>query len=91
MRPSYRLMQERLRWTGHVLRCDDVVLYEVLTFTPEGGTRGRGRPRRRFYDTVKEDMAMKNIAIVAQTQTEFWHALAIRVADRKNWRQTVVN
>ena len=73
-------MQERLRWTGHVLRCDDVVLYEVLTFTPEGGTRGRGRPRRRFYDTVKEDMAMKNIAIVA-----------IRVADRKNWRQTVVN
>ena len=52
-RPSHRLVQERLRWTGHVLRSDDVVLQEVLTFVPEGGSRGRGRPRRRFYDTIK--------------------------------------
>ena len=91
MRPSLRLMQERLRWTGHVLRSDEAVLFEVLTFIPEGGARGRGRPRRRFYDTVKEDLLSKNIAIAARTQTDFWRALAIRAADRKSWRRTVVN
>ena len=36
-RPSLRLATERLRWTGHVLRSDDKVLAEVLTFIPEGG------------------------------------------------------
>ena len=91
VRPSLLLTRERLRWTGHVLRSDDVVLYEVLTFVPEGGARGRGRQPRHFYDTVKEDLAMKNIAIVPRTQTDFWHALAIGAADRKSWRQTIVN
>ena len=90
-RPSLRLMQERLRWTGHVLRSDEAVLFEVLTFIPEGGARGRGRPRRRFYDTVKEDLLSKNIAIAARTQTDFWRALATRAADRKDWRHTIVN
>ena len=91
MRPSLRLMQERLRWTGHVLCSDEAVQFEVLTFIPEGGARGRGRPRRRFYDTVKEDLLSKNIAIAARTQTDFWRALAIRAADRKSWRRTIVN
>ena len=44
VRPSQRLEQERLRWTGHVLRSDEEVLREVLIFVLEGGARGRGRP-----------------------------------------------
>ena len=48
VRPTRRLEQERLRWTGHALRSDEDVLREVLTFVPEGGARGRGRPLRRF-------------------------------------------
>ena len=51
-RPSIRLGRECLRWSGHVLRRGELVLYEVLTFAPEGGSRGRGRPRLRFYDTI---------------------------------------
>ena len=52
-RPSIHLSRERLRWTGHILRSEDRVLSEVLTFVPDGGKRGRGRPRLRFYDTIK--------------------------------------
>ena len=49
-RPSLRLTEERLRWTGHMLRSVDSVLYEVLVFIPEGGelvgVEGRGDDSR---------------------------------------------
>ena len=45
VRPSSCPVQERLRWTGHMLRSTDQVLPEALEFVPSGGARGRGRPR----------------------------------------------
>ena len=89
VRPSQRLEQERLRWTGHILRSDEEVLREVLTFVPEGGARGRGRPRRRFYDTVKSDMVNRDIIINNRNQNEFWRHLGILAADRKGWRTII--
>ena len=35
-RPSARLAMERLRWTGHMLRSEDTVLFEAATFVPLG-------------------------------------------------------
>ena len=90
-RPSLKLTRERLRWTGHVLRADEVVLREVLTFTPEGGNSGRGRPRLRFYDTIKEDMRDRNIQMQYQTQQDFWEALGLLSADRFKWRKEIIN
>jgi len=60
-RPSALLAKERLRWIGHVLLS---ILLEVLTFIPEGGARGRGRPRRRLYDTIKVDLKAKGISLI---------------------------
>ena len=65
-RPSMRLSKERLRWTGHALRSDDTVLTEVLVFVPEGGRRSRGRPRLRFYDTVKADLIARSMYVVVR-------------------------
>ena len=42
--PSSRVSSDRLRWIGHVLRSENLVLREVLQFVPVGGARGRGRP-----------------------------------------------
>ena len=70
-RPSQQLAKNRLRWTGHALRSDDKVLYEVLMFVPEGGQRGRGRPRFRFYDTVKVDLNAQRVQINATWQEDF--------------------
>ena len=89
-RPSTLLAKERLRWIGHALRSEDTVLLEVLTFVPEGGARGRGRPRRRFYDTIKTDLLARGIVIEARDQKYFWPALAEISLDRNAWR-TVVN
>ena len=89
-RPSSRLSSERLRWVGHVLRSEDSVLREVLQFVPVGGARGRGRPRRRYFDTIKLDLAERNIAIASRDQARFWDELMAIAADRHEWRSTVV-
>lgn len=89
-RPSSRLASERLRWVGHALRSDDSVLREVLDFIPTGGARGRGRPRRRYFDTIKADLEERNITITSRRQDRFWAELAVIAADRKEWRSTVV-
>ena len=70
-RPSTLVAKERLRWIGHALRSDDTVLLEVLTYVPEGGARGRGRPRRRFFDTIKTDLSARGINIDARDQKYF--------------------
>ena len=88
-RPSTLLAKERLRWIGHALRSEDTVLLEVLTFIPEGGARGRGRPRRRFYDTIKTDLSARGIVIDARDQKYFWPALAEISRDRNAWRAVV--
>ena len=90
-RPSLRLAKERLRWTGHVLRSDEKVLSEVLMFVPDGGRRGRGRPRLRFYDTLKADLKSRDIFIDAKRQEDFWPMVAARAADRVRWRSDVVD
>jgi hypothetical protein len=89
-RPSLRLAKERLRWTGHALRSGDKVLSEVLSFIPESGRRSRGRPRLRFYDTVKADLNARDIIIDARRQEDFWSIVAARAADREQWRADVV-
>ena len=70
---------------------DDTVLTEVLVFVPEGGRRSRGRPRLRFYDTVKSDLIARSIAVTAKLQKDFWPEVAARAADRKKWRVEVVD
>ena len=89
-RPSFRLASERLRWVGHVLRSEESVLREVLAFIPDGGARGRGRPRRRYFDTIKSDIAHRNIDIASKEQQRFWDELATIAVDRQQWRSRVV-
>ena len=88
-RPSTRLMRERLRWTGHMLRSEDSVLYESLVFVPAGGARGRGCPRMRFYDTLKADLQARGVAIAARKQSLFWQQVSQIAANRSEWQKIV--
>ena len=73
------------------MRSDDVILREVLSFVPEGGARGRGRPRRRLYDTIKGDLAARGIETATRDQNNFWLSLANMAVDRNAWRVNIVN
>ena len=88
-RPSHHLARNRLRWTGHALRSEDTVLQEVLYFIPEGGARRRGRPNLRFYETIKADLAARDIILPARNQSEFWQLLHNKVANKDEWKEIV--
>ena len=48
-----------MRWVGHVLRRgEDTEVGRVLTIEV-AGTRGRGRPARRWKDVVENDMGLE--------------------------------
>ena len=65
--------EARLRCYGHVLRKDYGYIGRRMLRMELPGKRKRGRPKRRFMDVVKEDMAEVE---VTEEDTE----------DRSNWR-----
>ncbi|KAI5732183.1 hypothetical protein M8J77_022872 [Diaphorina citri] len=50
----------RMRWMGHVLRRDDESLIKSVWEGELTGTRRRGRPKLRWKDQIKRDMAKIN-------------------------------
>ena len=89
-RPSLRLKKHCLSWIGHVLRSEEPVLKEVLLFIPEGGKRGRGRPRYRFYDTIKADLKDNECIVGIKKQSAFWNVIEQLSSDRIKWRKNIV-
>ena len=71
-----------------MLRSDDNVLFEAATFVPPGGSRGRGRPRRRYMDTIRTDLRDRNIVIDCRSD-DFWANLKPLASDRLGWRAIV--
>ena len=74
------LKASRLRWAGHVIRMDDDRAAKRVLNTNCNiiGTRRRGRPRKRWTDSVKEDVNKLNVGS--------WKKVA---EDRARWREVV--
>ena len=71
-----KVREARLRWYGHVKRRDtDYVGQKVLNMELPG-KRKRGRPKRRYMDTLVEDM--KKVG-VSEKDTQ----------DRTKWKQAI--
>ncbi len=70
-------------------RSEDDVMYEALVFVPIGCARGRGRPRRHYYDTIKMHLQDRGIAIHSKTQTLFWEQVAELADNKQEWQSVV--
>ena len=68
--------EARLRWYGHLQRKDDGYIGRRMLRMELPGKRKRGRPKRRFMDVVKEDMAEVEV-----TEED--------TVDRRNWRKKI--
>ena len=68
--------EARLRWYGHLRRKDDGYIKRRMLRMELPGKRKRGRPKRRFMDVVKEDMAEVEV-----TEED--------TVDRNNWRRKI--
>ena len=72
--------EARLRWYGHVLRKDDGYIGRRMLKMELPGKRKRGRPKRRFMDVVKEDMAEVEVKEEDADDRSNWR-LKIRCGD----------
>ena len=75
-----RAEQGVLKWFGHVERMGEERLTKRIYKSEVVGTRGRGRPRRRWRDGVKEALSMKGLNIQEGER---------RARDRRMWSDVV--
>ena len=57
---SKKVQESRLKWYGHVLRREDEYVGKRVLGVEMPGKRRRGRPTRRWMDTIGNDLSEKN-------------------------------
>ena len=74
--PDGRIHQrEEMRWFGHVQRRDKYdATRKILQMTVDG-KRIRGRPKLRWRDLVKEDMARNQMTTEMAEDRKHWHVM----------------
>ena len=72
------IKSQRLRWAGHVARMEDSRIARGVMMGRPVGRRPLGRPRMRWEDNVKRDLAQLGVETPDQ-----WHDIAL---DRGEWR-----
>ena len=70
------MREARLRCYGHVARRDEGEPVRDIMELEIKGNRGRGRPKKRWMDSVKEDLNVKELT-------------ANMTRDRKEWRTRI--
>ena len=67
-----KMMENRLRWYGHIMRRDpDAPVRRCAIRDIEIGRRGRGRPRKTWWETIRKDLELLELdesVIINRTQ-----------------------
>ena len=70
------LREKRLRWFGHVQSRDkDDAMRNILQKTTVDGKRNRGRPKPRWRDLVRDDMARNQMTTEMAEERGHWHVM----------------
>ena len=69
------MRRRRLEWFGHIKRRDETENIRAVVEMKMEGKRPRGRPKLRWYDTVRRDMNAWSIGEEWTTDRERWKSL----------------
>ena len=75
-----KVTESRLRWFGHVHRRDADYVGKKAMETKVQGVRRRGRPNKRWIDSVREDLKGMGFSVEEGIRT---------AQDREGWRNLV--
>ena len=70
-----KMQERRLQWYGHVMRREEESVCRRVMNMEVPGKRKRGRPRKRWKDTIKEDMLEKNVQVDDTQDRSRWRRL----------------
>ncbi|GFT09195.1 uncharacterized protein TNCV_4106231 [Trichonephila clavipes] len=73
------ILNNRLRWLGHIWRSSEDNPIKILTVRKPDGARTKGRPPTRWLDDIEKDLITLKI--------KNWRAVA---KNRKPWKEHVV-
>ena len=59
---SKKVHESRLKWYGHVLRREDEYVGKRVMGMEVPGKRRRGRPKRRWLDSIRNDLSEKELS-----------------------------
>ena len=59
---SKKVQESRLKWYGHVLRREDEYVGKRVMRMEVPRKRRRGRPKRRWMDTIGSDLSGKELS-----------------------------
>ena len=78
-RVTETIRTRRLKLSGHCLRDKGQLAGKLLLWQPNRGTSSRGRPRKTFIDTLKEDTGLDDIAEMenCMMDREVWRELSL--------------
>ena len=73
MEISKKIHERRLQWYSHVMSRDKNCMCKRAMALEVEGTRGSGRPKRRWMDSVKVDLREKSLVGDQFEDREEWH------------------
>ena len=59
---SKKVQESRLKWYGHVLRREDDYVGKRVMAMEVAGKRRRGRPKRRWLDSIRNDLSERELS-----------------------------
>jgi len=71
--------KRRRQFVGHVLRLPSArPVSAAVQWTPEGGKKRRGRPKKTWQDTLRDDLQAMDVS---------WEEAKSVAGDRKEWKE----
>jgi len=58
-----KMRENRLRWFGHVMRGEEMEIVKVVMTINVVGKRERGKPKKRWLDTIESDMRAARVCV----------------------------
>ena len=73
---SAKMQERRLNWFGHIPRKEDEYIGRQVMAMEIEGHRGRGRPKFRWNDRIKQDLESKGLREEQAADRKKWKLLA---------------
>ena len=72
---SKKVQESRLKWYGHVLRRQDEYVGKRVMAMEVPGNRTRGRPKRRWLDSIRNDLLERELSREDAQERAKWRRL----------------